>query len=486
MHHSPSGRPGHTTAGAPRHLRQLIAGAGTLLAAGALAGPAQAAFPGTNGRVVYEKTPNQLERAYDSTDRTELWTSNASGGDLKLLASFNDRSYPEASAHDPSVSPNGKSVAYVESGTIDSSDPYYDAIHIVGIDGSGDHLLRDDISDGTAPAWSPDGKQIVYVEGAPHLQFGRTAAVAAQGQRLVVAKVDGSGGSTAIDTGDLGAPDDPQWSPDGKWIAFDSASSVYVVPVGGGKPVLVGDHAGNESDSYPNWAPDGTAIIFQRNNYGEVRAARAQSDYGSQFIEVPFEHGAPVNSSEVRVVGTDGWPERPVYSPDGLKLLYAGYGSGTTPTRQLAGVQVNYGLLLAGADGSSPHSFVSPAGNYWLTAADWAPIPKPKPTPQPPTPTPVVVTPAPPGAVQGETAHRCGSRRDFVIRLRPKGVKLAMARVVLRGKRIKVHRRNGRYVAVVNLRTLPKKRFKVDITVWTTAGVRYHEMRRYWTCTPAR
>jgi dipeptidyl aminopeptidase/acylaminoacyl peptidase len=323
------------------------------------------------------------------------------------------------------------------------------------------------------------------VENAPHQQFGRTAAVTGA-QRLVVAKADGSGGSTAIDTGEL-VPDDPQWSPDGKWIAFDSGSSVYVVPAAGGKPVLVGDHAGNESDSFPNWAPDGTAIILQRNNYGEVRAARAQSDYGSQFIEVPFEHGAPVNSSEVRVVGTDGWPERPVYSPDGLKLLYAGYGSSATPTRQLAGLQVNYGLLVAGADGSSPHSFVSPAGNYSLTAADWAPIPKPKPTPSPtPTPAPVTVTPGPTGGVQGVSQYRCGSRRDFVIRLRPRGVKLAMARVVLRGKRIKVHRRNGRYVAVVDLRTLPKKRFKVDITVWTTAGVRYHEVRRYWTCTPAR
>jgi dipeptidyl aminopeptidase/acylaminoacyl peptidase len=452
---------------------------------GALAGPAQAAFPGTNGRVVYERTPNQLERSYNSYGRTELWTSNASGGELKLLVSFNDRDYPVASAHDPSVSADGKSVAYVESGTIDSSDPYYDQIHIIGIDGVGDHLLRDDISDGTAPAWSLDGKQIVYVEGAPQQQLRQLAVSAAPGQRLVVAKADGTGGSTAIDTGDVPNPDDPQWSPDGNWIAFDSGNSVYVVPAAGGKPVLVGDHAGNESDAFPNWAPDGTAIILQRYHYGEARIARAQSDYGSQLIEVPFEHGAPVNSSEVRVVGTAGWPERAVYSPDGLKLLYSGYVSPSS--RHLSGIQVGSGLLVAGADGSNPHSFVSPVGYANLTAADWAAIPKPKPTTPPPsTPAPVVVTPAPTGAVQGETARQCGSRRDFVIRLRPRGVRIAMARVLLRGHRIKVHRRNGRYVAIVDLRTLPKKRFKVDITVWSTAGKRYHEVRRYWTCTPAR
>jgi hypothetical protein len=33
---------------------------------------------------------------------------------------------------------------------------------------------------------------------------------------------------------------------------------------------------------------------------------------------------------------------------------------------------------------------------------------------------------------------------------------------------------------------MPKRRFKVDITVWTASGKRFHEVRRYWTCTPAR
>jgi hypothetical protein len=60
-----------------------------------------------------------------------------------------------------------------------------------------------------------------------------------------------------------------------------------------------------------------------------------------------------------------------------------------------------------------------------------------------------------------------------------------LARVIVNGKRIRA-RHGKRWTATVDLRTMPKRRFKVDITVWTASGKRFHEVRRYWTCTPAR
>jgi Tol biopolymer transport system component len=484
MFDQPVGRPGHKTETGARPLRPLLAGAAAIVVAGLIAAPAQAAFPGKNGRVVYEKTARNIEtfrpqaaRSYNPSDETELWTSNASGGDLKLLASFNDRDYPQASAHDPSVSADGKKVAYVESGTLDRSDPYYDVIHVIGLDGTGDHVLRDDIEDGTAPAWSPDGTKIVYVEGGGTVLDRQLAQAAPDGQSLQIAASDGSGSSTTLDTGDLRNPDNPQWSPDGKWIAFDAEDRVYVVSAGGGEPVLVGDPGEFAEDSTPNWAPDGSAIVFERYDDGP-----------DGFYEVPFEKGAPVNSGETRVVGRQGSPERPVYSPDGLKLLYAGYDTSQNAGRHLAGNLQGYGLLVAGADGSDPKPFVETTWQNPLTAADWAPIPKVTPQPKPPAPntSPVVtVNPAPTGGVKGVSERRCGSRRNFVIRLRPRNSKIVLARVIVAGKRVKA-KPGKRWTARVDLRTLPKKRFKVDVTVWTKDGKRHHEVRRYWTCTPAR
>lgn len=483
MFDTSSGRQDHTTETGSRPLRPLLAGAGVLLAAGLLAAPAQAAFPGKNGRVVYEKVPNRevlrATAAYDPFDGTELWTSDAKGGDLKRLVSFADREYPEASAHDPAVSPDGKRVAYVESGWLDRSDPSYEQIRVIGMDGSGDHAVRDDIDAGSAPAWSPDGTKIVYVDDS------------GEATSLAVVPADGSRAAQPLTlTGLDQSPQNPQWSPDGKWIAFDAGDHVYVVAAQGGAPVLVGDHSGdgdNLSDSYPNWAPDGSAIVFQRFDAGQVdqaRTARAVTDYGSQLIEVPFERGKPVNASEARLVGTGGWPERAVYSPDGLGLLYTGTAYvPQAPERGFKGVSAGTGLVLAGADGSHPASFVDTDWRARLVAADWAPIPQPKPAPKPPAKPVVTVTPG--GGVKGVTEHRCGSRRNFVIRLRPRGAKIVMARVIVNGKRVKA-KKGKRWTARVDLRTLPKKRFKVDVTVWTKDGRRYHEVRRYWTCTPAR
>jgi hypothetical protein len=209
------------------------------------------------------------------------------------------------------------------------------------------------------------------------------------------------------------------------------------------------------------------------------------TDFGSQLLEVPFEKGKPVNASEARLVGTEGgWPERAVYSPDGLGLLYTGTAyNPKAPNRSFKGVAVGRGLVLAGADGSNPAPFVDTDWRSQLIAADWAPIPQPKPAPKPPTKP--VVTVKPGGGVKGVTEQRCGSRRNFVIRLRPRGAKIVMARVIVNGKRIKA-KQGKRWTARVDLRSLPKKRFKVDVTVWTKDGKRYHEVRRYWTCTPAR
>ena len=62
------------------------------------------------------------------------------------------------------------------------------------------------------------------------------------------------------------------------------------------------------------------------------------------------------------------------------------------------------------------------------------------------------------------SARKCVSRRRFRIRLRrARGVKLVSATVHVNGKRVKVVR-GRRLTSTVDLRALPKGRFKVRIT----------------------
>ena len=124
------------------------------------------------------------------------------------------------------------------------------------------------------------------------------------------------------------------------------------------------------------------------------------------------------------------------------------------------------------------------------------------PTPSPtataaPAARPPAALPAPPAAKPAAkpslgavailpSTRRCVSRRKFRIRLRhPRGARVTSAVVRLNGKRVAT-RRGKRVTAPINLRGLPKGRFKVRITVKLADGRTVNGTRRYKTCTPRK
>ena len=112
---------------------------------------------------------------------------------------------------------------------------------------------------------------------------------------------------------------DPQWSPDGKRIAFvsnrtgkeyegDRNSDVWVVAASGGTLTKISDHS--ESDSSPRWSPDGNTIAFT----GELR----DRDHPKVWL-APAAGGTP---SVLAANGLDLIPTGLEWSEDGKSIYF--------------------------------------------------------------------------------------------------------------------------------------------------------------------
>lgn len=135
--------------------------------------------------------------------------------------------------------------------------------------------------------------------------------------------VSREGGDARRLTSFAGQEQDPQFSPNGQWIAFsgeyDGNVDVYVVPSAGGVPKRVTYHPG--SDRVFGWTPDGKRILFRSGratSSPRFQRLYAISPAGEQPEELPLPMG--FNGS---------------MSPDGTRIAY-------TPLAPVFNVWRNY------------------------------------------------------------------------------------------------------------------------------------------------
>jgi hypothetical protein len=201
------------------------------------------------------------------------------------------------------------------------------------------------------PDWSPDGKAVAYASYRNDAVQLRLLDLGAMTESELVAN-----GAVNVE---------PRWSPDGKRLAFVSTAyqgrwHIFTVdPRGDRKPVRITEDVDSKLPRYyystydhylsPSWSPDSKEILLVSNRgkiWGSGGLWRMEARPGARMM--------PVHDEETT------WQMRPDWAPDGKRVVYSSY----------LGRQWHQ-LWLTRADSDDP--FQLTYGDFDITHPRWSP-----------------------------------------------------------------------------------------------------------------
>ncbi len=280
------------------------------------AAPSSATFPGSNGRIIFTAV-------VEKTESNEIFSATANGNDVQKLTD----SGKKGNAVVGDWSPDGQRIAF-DSNRVDI-DGRKDVIQIylMNADGSGEtQLTRGPGFHGT-PGWSPDGERLAIDTdwGLGRPQSG-----------IWIVPVSDPDGVTQADAARVTAvPDghrydgEPQFSPDGSTIVFtrfrtDHESAIHTVNPDGSGLERHTSWGLNASD--PDWSPDGERITFDSGDSGrpgskgDIWVMRADGSDRERLTDIR------------RVRRGEGFnlANNPVWSPSGSKIMFTRFKPNNT------------------------------------------------------------------------------------------------------------------------------------------------------------
>ena len=137
------------------------------------------------------------------------------------------------------------------------------------------------------PQYSPDGLRIALQ--SDRSGHGGLLTCEADGENCqeIMSFVGGAGGT-------------PRWSPDDRWLAFDSRtegkSQIYVIPAEGGPQRQL--TSGNADSQIPSWSRDGRWIYFESDRSGQWRVWKTPASGGDVLQVTHTRGGAAFESAD--------------------------------------------------------------------------------------------------------------------------------------------------------------------------------------------